>query len=228
MNSDARSSSSIADPRLAALPGYELIGSLGCGSAIAEMAFAAAGFSVAVTDLPYLEPGPGRDRLLSLNPLGQVPTLVLPDGSSMTESAAIVLHIADLAPGSGLVPAPGLPERPRFLNLLALLVGAIYPTFTYGDEPSDWTDAGPAAKRLRKTTDARREMLWAHVERSVEPAPFVLGPRMSALDLYVCAMVRWRPRLPWFEEHAPRLLGARAAALRNPAVAAVAARHWPD
>ncbi len=37
----------------------------------------------------------------SLNPLGQVPTLVLPDGRVMTESAAIILHLADQAPQAG-------------------------------------------------------------------------------------------------------------------------------
>ena len=212
---------------MSALDGCELIGSLGCGSAIVEMAFSVAGLSPVLTDLPYLEAGPGRERLLSLNPLGQVPTLVLPDGSVLTESAAMVLHVADHAPAAGLAPAPDAPERPLFLNLLALLVGAIYPTFTYGDDPAQWTGTGDAAERLRERTDARCKMLWAHVERMVSPAPFVLGARLSALDLYVCAMTRWRPRQPWFAAHAPKLLGARAATERDPAVAAVSARNWP-
>jgi GST-like protein len=212
----------------APLPGYELIGSPGSGSAIAEMAFAAAGFAVATTDLPYLEPGPGRDRLRALNPLAQVPTLVLPDGSAMTESAAIVLHVGDLAPESGLVPAPGLPERARFLNLLVLMVAAIYPTFTYGDEPADWTEPGEPADRLRSHTDRRRQMLWEHLEGGVDASPFILGGRLSALDLYVVAMLRWRPGLAWFEAETPKLVGVRNAALQHPAVAAVAARHWPD
>lgn len=72
---------------------YELIGSRGCGSAIVEMALALANVPYTLTDLPYLKPGPGRDRLLSLNVTGQVPTLVLPDGEVMTESAAIVMHL---------------------------------------------------------------------------------------------------------------------------------------
>ena len=74
---------------------YELISSKGCGSVVVEMAFALTGLPVRVTGIPYDEPGPGRDRLLTLNPLGQVPVLMLPDGSVLIESAAMVLHLVD-------------------------------------------------------------------------------------------------------------------------------------
>ena len=74
---------------------YELIGSAGCGSAVVEMALVLANVPHTLTDVPYLKPGPERDRLLHLNPLGQVPTLVTPDGEVMTESAAMILHFVD-------------------------------------------------------------------------------------------------------------------------------------
>ena len=121
---------------------YELIGSAGCGSAIVEMALALANVPYTLEDVPYLKPGPQRDRLLRLNPLGQVPTLVTPDGEVMTESAAMILHLHDVAPQAGLAPLPDQPERARFLNLLIRLVAAIYPTFTYGDNPPQWTTEG--------------------------------------------------------------------------------------
>ena len=39
---------------------------------------------------------------LALNPRGQIPALVLPDGTIITESAAMVLHIADAHPEANL------------------------------------------------------------------------------------------------------------------------------
>ena len=48
-----------------------------------------------------------------LNPMGQVPLLILPDGTAMTESAAMLLHLADRFPEAGLAPAPG--TRPMML-----------------------------------------------------------------------------------------------------------------
>lgn len=86
-------------------------------------------------------PGASRERLLSLNPLAQVPTPVLPDGRVMTESAAIALDLAEEPPVAGLAPSPGDSTRPLFLRCLIWLVADVYPTFTYGDYPERWTSA---------------------------------------------------------------------------------------
>jgi GST-like protein len=132
-----------------------------------------------------------------------VPTVVLPDGSVMTESLALILHINDLAPKVGLIPPVGDPYRPTALRFATFVIAAIYPTFTYGDEPAKWVgDAGPA---LKDSTLAHRKRLWQYLE-SVAGAPYFLGERFSALDLYVAAMTRWAPGRAWFAEHTPKLI----------------------
>ncbi len=204
---------------------YELIGSPGCGSAIIEMALRISGVPHQLTNLPYLEPGPGRDRLLKLNPLGQVPTLVLPDGRVMTESAAMLLHLNDVAPQGQLVPSASEPERVAFLHLLLRLVGAVYPTFTFGDDPPKWTLEGPASERLRDTVMARRADLWREINARVA-APHALGARFSGLDLYITVMTHWWPRRDWFEQHCPALMAVSHQAEKNPHVAAVLKRHF--
>ncbi len=205
----------------------ELIGSLGCGSMIVELALALTGLPHRVTDIPYLEEGPERTRLCRLNPLGQVPTLVLDDGTVMTESAAILLYLDGLAPQAGLVPPAGAPGRAAFLNRLILLVAAIYPTFTYGDEPERWTLPGDAAAALRERTDQNRAALLQRWEAAAGRGPYAAGAAISALDLYLIPMTRWRPRLAWFAAHAPTLLGFAQVAERHPALAPVVARHLP-
>ena len=205
----------------------ELIGSLGCGSMIVELALAMTGLPHRLTDVPYLQAGPERERLLALNPLGQVPTLVLDDGTVMTESAAILLHLDGLAPSASLIPQAGEPGRAAFLNRLVLLVAAIYPTFTYGDDPARWTMEGEAADALRSRTDRAREALFRSWDAACGPGPFANGAAVTALDLYLMAMVHWRPRLAWFATHAPQLLGFAQAAGRHPALAPVLARHLP-
>ena len=204
---------------------YELISSKGCGSAVIEMALALARLPHRITEIPYLEAGPGRDRLLSLNPLGQVPTLVLPDGTVMTESAAMILHINDVAPQAGLVPPNGNEQRARFFNLLIILVGAIYPTFTFGDDPKLFglDDVGSAALRTR--TDARRMGIWQHVESLISPAPYAIGSEMTAIDLYLSVMTAWRPGRAWFAEACPKLTAAADAAMQNPVIAEIIARN---
>ena len=202
----------------------ELIGSRDCGSIIIEMALALTGLAHSVTDVPYLEPGPARARLLALNPLGQVPTLVLADGQVMTESAAILLHLHDLAPGAGLLPPFGARNRAAVLNRLVQLVAAVYPTFTYGDDPARWVPDG-AADALRASTDAAREAFFRRWEAAFGPGPFAAGPALTALDLYLVAMTNWRPGRPWFATHAPRILAAADTAAADPLLAPVVARH---
>lgn len=204
---------------------YELISSKGCGSAMIEMALALADLPHRVTVLHYLEAGPGRDRLLSLNPLGQVPTLVLPDGMVMTESAAMILHINDVAPQARLVPSDDQKQRVRFLNLLIVLVGAIYPTFTFGDDPKQFGLDEAASATLRAQTDARRMRIWQHVESHISPSPYAIGPELTAIDLYLAVMTSWRPGRAWFAENCPKLTAAASAAMRNPVVAGVIARN---
>jgi GST-like protein len=92
----------------------ELNGSFGCGSMIAEAALALSGLRCLLTDVRYVryvQDGPTLARLLALNPLGKVPTLVLDDGTVMTESAAILLYLDGFAPEMGLVPPVGTPGR---------------------------------------------------------------------------------------------------------------------
>lgn len=203
----------------------ELWGSLGCGSIIVEMALALAGLPHRVIDVPYQVPGPGREALLRLTPLGQVPVLVLPGGAVMTESAAILLHIAELAPAAALLPPLGDPSRPGALARLVQLGAAVYPTFTYGDFPDRWTLPGEAAARLTATTNAAREDYFRRWQGNWGGGPFALGDRISLLDLYLAAMTAWRPGPAWFAREAPALLAAAEATRAHPALAPIVARH---
>jgi GST-like protein len=194
---------------------YRLIASKAAGSMIAEAALALSRLPYEVEMIPYVEPGPRRDRLLALNPLGQVPTVLLPDGRVMTESAAIILHLADQAPRAGLAPPADDPMRPMFLRWLAFIVAALYPTFTYGDDPGRWADGEAAGKHLRQATDDHRKELWRYFAAQNPCAPWVLGAQFSALDLYVGVMTMWRPGPAWFKTECPKLadIAARVAKL---------------
>jgi GST-like protein len=205
---------------------YTLLHSKGCGSAIVQACLELSGLSYTVEELPYNEPGPGRDRLLAANPLGQVPALILPDGRAMSESVAMVLHLAEQAPQAGLAPAAGDPARPDFLRWLVFLVAAIYPNFTYGDEPARYVTGEEAGKELRATTDAYAQRCWHMVEPAVHAEPWFLGSGFSALDLYLAVMTRWRPRRPWFALHCPKVHAVALEADREPRLREVWARNF--
>lgn len=92
----------------------------------------------------------------------------------MTDSAAMVLHIYDVAPQAGLVPSD-VDRRAVLLNLLVALVGAVDPTFTFGDGPKQFGLEDAAASILHSASDARQMWIWRHMETLVTPEPYALG-----------------------------------------------------
>ena len=205
--------------------GYRLYGAKGGGSMIVEAAFARTSLPVEFVDLEWDDVGWDSRTLAPLNPLGQVPTLLMPDGSVMTESAAMILHIAEQSPQADLVPALDHAQRAAFLRWLIFLVSAVYPTFTYGDVPKRWVAGDEsAAKSLRTATDEHRKKLWRYVEGQID-GPWFLGDTWSALDLYMWPMTFWRPGRDWFNAECPKLGAIGLAMDIDPVCEAVAARN---
>ena len=202
-----------------------LLGCKGCGNAIVECAFALGGIEYDYEEVDYSDDSPTRPRLLEVNPLGQVPTLVLPDGTVMTESLAMIHYANDVAPRAQLIPAPGDPARPVFYRWAVFLIAAVYPTFTYGDDPGKWVANEEGAKQLRERTDHHRQAMWRQLE-SVAREPWFLGTERSALDLYLASMTRWRPGRKWFEANTPKIVAIAAKAAALPEVAPVMKRNF--
>ncbi|WP_448206075.1 glutathione S-transferase family protein [Azospirillum sp. sgz302134] len=205
---------------------YTLYGVPGWGSVLVEAMLTRCGAPFRFEDVDGFDrDGPARDRLVAVNPLAQVPALVLPDGTVMTESAAIALLLAERHPQAGLAPPPGTRERAGFLRWLVWMVANVYPTFTYGDYPERW--AANAPDDLRASTLAHRQRLWREFEAVAVVGPWVLGEGFSALDIYVGAMVHWRPRRAWFAENCQRLSAVADRVLSLPDLAPVWRRNFP-
>ena len=206
--------------------GWRLYGALGWGSTLAEAALAWVGARFEFVDVDgFDKPGAARDRLLAVNPLARVPTLVAPRGEILTESAAIVLRLDELHPGSGLAPAVEDPLRAAFLNRLIWFVSVLYPTFSYRDYPERW--APDAAEQLAQRVDAYRRSLWLQFESEVGDSGWVLGKHPSALDIYVSVMSQWRPRRAWIAANCPKLHRVALDTEALPALAPVMARNFP-
>lgn len=207
------------------MPPYKLYGAKGGGSMIVEAAFAIAGLPLEIEYFTWTDLGLEHEELKSVNPLMQVPSLVCPDGRVMTESAAIVMHVDDMAPEAGLVTPRDHAKRRDFLRFLMLLNTAIYPTFTYGDSPKKWLAGDEAAgKVLRTATDDHRKTLWRYIE-SWAGEPWFLGDTFSAIDLYFWLMTWWRPGRDWFKTEAPKVLAIALKVGEMPKIAAVAKRQ---
>jgi GST-like protein len=205
---------------------YRLFGRRGWGSALIEAQLAWYGLPYAIEEVDDLFASQAaRERLAKINPVAQLPTLVIPDGTVMTESAAITLYLADLTKGA-LVPSLMSGGRARFLRWLVFLVANIYPTFTFADDPSRFVTGEAAQAAFKQTVDDYAIRLWGIVETEAS-RPWFQGDRFSAIDIYIAVMTHWRPRRAWFAENSPRLSAIARAADAEPKLKSVLERNFP-
>jgi GST-like protein len=207
---------------------YQLYENPGWGSAIVEMQLDWYG-------LPYRRmPAGGNESeaavkaaMTGVNPMFQVPALILPSGEVMTETAAMTLYLADMAGNDTLVPGPGAAERAAFLRWLIFLVAAVYPSFVYGDVPTRFVPAAGADAFQGRMIDHRKAMwLVMEAEAKSRGGPWFLGARMSAIDIYLACMVHWRPKKAWFQAAAPTLYAIAEATARLPQLGPAMIRNF--
>jgi GST-like protein len=206
---------------------YVLHGAPGWGSTAVEAALVLMGQAYERVDLPpgvYAHDDP---TLTAVNPLAQVPALVLPSGELLTESAAILLWLTEQHPEAGLAPPPGAPERAQFLRWMAYIPGQIYPMYWVRDIPSRLA-ADPAAEQVILDRTARRIAdCWAMMDAQVRPGRHILGDQLTVLDLYVAVVSRWTPKRRRFYEVAPKLAEAVKRVDADPRLAALWAERMP-
>jgi GST-like protein len=206
---------------------FTVYGSPGYGSTIVEGALELLG-------LPWMsvEAGPNgtaeeQARLLSLNPLKQTPVLVTPDGRTLTESSAILIWLGDLHPEAALAPAADASERADYLRWMAYIPAQIYPMYLLKDHPQRWVSGDAAGDELKARAVDQIRTAWTAMEAQVRPASFILGERMSLLDLYVTIVSRWTPRRVWFAGACPKLNAVAERVDALPALRDFWARRFP-
>jgi glutathione S-transferase len=202
---------------------FTLYGRSGSGSLAVQVALEEIG-------APYERIWVSRDpaevaRYRELNPTGKVPALVLPDGTLMFESAAMLVHLAQLYPDAGLAPKPGRSRHALFLQWMIFLSANVYEAalrMYYSDRYSSRGSADSDAIRHKGVADFLTYLEL--VSRGLNP--YVLGVEYSVADVYLHMLASWYPngnaelheRLPALGAHAA-LLSAR------PAMAKVEADH---
>jgi GST-like protein len=185
---------------------YTVYGAAGSGSVPVEAALTLIGAPYRVVETVTWEGDAERDRVAPVNPMQQIPALVTPAGETVTESAAILTWLAEQHPGAGLAPLPGEPRRAQFLRWMSFIPASIYSMYWVRDEPGRLAGDDPAAQAtIRERTADRIAHCWSVMEQETSPADFILGGRVSVLDLYVAVASRWTPRRRRFHAVAPRL-----------------------
>jgi GST-like protein len=146
-----------------------------------------------------------RKLVETVNPLRQVPALVLPNGEVVTESAAILVYLADLHPQARLAPAPGDPRRAQYLRWMVYVSAAIYAFVWIIDDPSRIGAGKEQALPMIDRIHDRRADCWSMMDEQIAPGRYILGDELSVLDLYVAVVSRFAPGRARFYRSAPKM-----------------------
>ncbi len=204
---------------------YVVYGAAGSGSVPVEAALTLAGAPYRVIERPVWEDPAVAEEMGRINPQRQVPALVLPSGELMTESAAILVHLAEAHPEARLAPAPGSPLRPRFLRWMSYISAQIYALYWIRDDLGRLAADEAQARVLDERTARRIAHCWAMMDAQAAPeGRFMLGDQISVLDLYLAVASRWAPRRRAFYEAAPGLAPVVQAVDTEPRLA----RFWRE
>jgi GST-like protein len=210
---------------------YILYGDRGSGSAPVEMALAEIGAPVELREVPLATDAQLADDYRRINPMGRIPTLILPDGTVLTETVAILLTLADRHPAAALLPPPGETARSVALRWMVLAGAEGYPHVTRYDYPARFSADPSHADAIRDRAQEMYRDLWRLVEAEAgltgDPAsPFLLGARCTVADIYLAVLSRWVKGAAWLPGACPRLATLAAAVAARPAIAPVWTRHF--
>jgi len=148
--------------------------------------------------------GEGRTpEYLAIHPHGAVPALV--DGDlKLTESSAIVMHLADKFPEKKLAPPLGTDDRARYYRLLVYVPATVDPVL---EAITMHTRILPEDKRIPAIAEEAKRK-WGAIARVLEEGvggrTYAVGDTFTGADVVVGSAIGWIAFLGQLGDH-PKL-----------------------
>ena len=167
---------------------YVVIGRPRAGSLIAEFLLSAANVEYEFKNISIDEAQ--REDFKRMSPFSKIPVLVCPDGQTIFETVAIVIHLVEKFPQ--LAPQSSTSERNSLWQYLALIQTAVYAGYhrqfySHRYAPKD------AAEEVGMLAAQDREVAYSYINANLNP--YVLGKNKSAVDYYLYMVTRWDPNI---------------------------------
>lgn len=132
------------------------------------------------------------ESFLAINPRGQIPVLVLEDNSVLTESLAIMMHVADCNPAAGLSPAPGSNERAQLYRWMSFVATNVYEGLLRALYPDMYTTSSDHAAVVDSAEQYLHEA-FAIINEHIGQASYMAGDRPGIADIYLAMLLTWYP-----------------------------------
>jgi glutathione S-transferase len=140
-----------------------------------------------------------------INPKGYVPAIGLDDGQLLTEGAALLQYLGDLAPAKGLIPKYGTLERFRANEWLTFVSSEIHKGYSPLFNPGLKDDAKAVLR-------AKLEKRLGEVDKHLATHKYLMGDTFTVADAYLYTVVSWSggvgidlSKLPHLAEYRQRI-----------------------
>ncbi|WP_253384374.1 glutathione transferase GstA [unidentified bacterial endosymbiont] len=124
------------------------------------------------------------DDYLAINPKGQVPALLLDDGTLLTEGVAIMQYLADSVPDRQLLAPVNSISRYKTLEWLNYIATELHKGFTPLFRPDTPEEYKPTVRTLL-------EKKLQYINESLKDDGWICGARFTIADAYLFTVLRW-------------------------------------
>ena len=132
---------------------------------------------------------------LKLNPQGVVPTLII-DDRPLTESAALLMILAERHPDAHLAPPSGTPEREQWIQWIVYLSNSLAATYRLWFYARD-LGLKEHTPESRAAIQQKIEAVWNRLDTHLAGhGPYLLGAEFSGADLLLTMLMRWSRNMP--------------------------------
>jgi glutathione S-transferase len=204
---------------------YQLYGRENTGSMVVEAVLEETAAPYELINVERDGSGRPPQDYLRINPLGQVPSLKLPDGSIMTESAAIAIYLADKHSAAKLSPPLASALRSPFLRWMIYLAANVYMSDLRICYCGRYTTEPDEAAGVKSAAVAAMAREWEVYANALGSKAFTLGDSFSVVDIYAAMLATWNLDVPAFFRNHQNVKALYDRVVARPAVARVWKRH---
>ena len=170
---------------------YKLYNRLGSGGFAVKVALSIAGEPF---ELINLNSTPGTELPASfreINPWGQVPVLITPEGKLMTESAAMLAFLATRDKSGVLGPTVEQAEFAELMRWLVFLSANVYEAILRGGYPHRFTSDADATDSVVTAARQQAQRGFVLADEQLQDRDYLIANTFSVADVYVAMLYAW-------------------------------------
>lgn len=168
---------------------YKVYNRLGSGGFAVEAALT---FAEVPHEMVFLDSKPSTplpDSYRQINPWGQVPALITPDGTLVTETGAILIWLAGRHPTLG--PDPWTDDHAIFVRWIVFMSTSLYEGVLRQTYPDRYTASPDGTQDVTNAAATRNHEAFLLLEDHLAGRETIVGDGISAADIYLAMLTAW-------------------------------------